>query len=87
MGGSFRLNELLGLLRAGAEEEFLHLALEELAGLGVDGRQAVLIEQGRLVLHPARPGFLRDVLVDALAELARGTVAVEAGASRPSKTH
>ena len=55
---------------ASAEEELLHLVLEELARLRLDRRQAVLVEQHRLVLDPALPRELRHVLVDALPERA-----------------
>src|SRR5690606_22355762 len=52
------------------EEVLLHLALEELARLGLDRRQAVFVDQHRLVGEPALPPLLRDVLVDPAAELA-----------------
>src|SRR5688572_24338969 len=63
---------------ASAEEELLHLVFEELAGLWLDRRQAVLVQQHRLVLDPTLPRELRHVLVDALAERARIRRPVEA---------
>src|SRR5690606_8773345 len=59
-----------GRFGAFAEEEFLHLALEELARFRLDRREAVLVDQHRLMHQPALPRELRDVLVDSLAELA-----------------
>src|SRR5579862_5995021 len=61
----------LGCLRAGAEEELLHLGLEELARLGLHRRQAVFVDEHGLVPEPLRPGLARDPLEDALSELAR----------------
>src|SRR5258705_85737 len=72
-----RLIPLRGL-RAAAEEELLHLGLEKLARLGLDRREAVLVDEHRLMLQPTRPAFLRHALVDALAELAGVGNALEA---------
>src|SRR6195256_6846997 len=58
-----------GRLRAGPEEELLHFRLKELARLGLDRRQPVLVDEHGLVLQPARPAFPGDTLVDAPAEL------------------
>src|SRR5690606_20318328 len=65
-----RGNVAAGGLGAAAEEELLHLPLQELAGLGLDRRQPVLVDQHRLVREPALPGLLRDVVENALPELA-----------------
>src|SRR5688572_6360407 len=73
-----RIHELLRLGRAAAEEELLHLLDQEFARLRVDRRQAILVEQHRLVLQPALPGFLGNVLVDTLPELAGVRRIVEA---------
>src|SRR6186713_645820 len=56
------------LLRPFAEQEPLHLAPQEIACGGIERRDAVLVDQHGLVREPLVPGFLRDVLVDALAE-------------------
>src|SRR5690606_2120569 len=53
-----------------AEEELLHLALEELARFRLDRREAVFVDQHGLVAEPALPCELRNVLVDAFTELA-----------------
>src|SRR5690606_19945061 len=55
-------------LRALTEEKLLHLVLEELARLRLDGRQPILVDEHRLMLEPALPRELRHVLVDALPE-------------------
>ena len=73
-----RRDEFLRLLRSVAEEELLHLELQPLAVRGLDGREPVFVDQHDLVLHPLLPGFLRDVLEDAFAELARIRRPVEA---------
>src|SRR5690606_35690824 len=52
------------------EEEFLHLAFQELARLRVDGAEAILVDEHGLVPQPLLPAGFRDVLEDALAELA-----------------
>src|SRR3954471_2082555 len=57
-----------GSVRAAAEEMAFHLALEVLARPLVRQVQAVLVDQHRLLLQPALPGFLADVFVDALAQ-------------------
>src|SRR5579871_6374497 len=61
---------VLRFLRPGTEEEFLHLRDEEGTSLGLDGGQAVLVDEHRLVRDPLRPGLLRDIGIDALTELA-----------------
>src|ERR1700678_547006 len=63
-------HEFLRLLRPFAGEELLHLPNQEGACFGLDGREAVFVDQHGLMRHPLRPGFLRHVGVDALAELA-----------------
>src|SRR6185503_6662346 len=65
-------------LGAPAEEKLLHLVLEELARLRLHRRELVLVDQHRLVLHPALPRDLRHVVVDALAERAGIRLTVEA---------
>src|SRR6185503_6894584 len=59
----------LGLARAGAEQALLHLRLEKLAGLGLDGCQSILVDEHGLVLQPAGPGLARDTFVDSSAEV------------------
>src|SRR5690606_36666535 len=58
-------------------EELLHFLGDELARLGVEGGQAVLVHEHGLVVQPRLPGLLRDVLVDPLPELARPRRALE----------
>lgn len=70
--------EVRRLLRPAAEEEFLHLALQVLPRLRLDGAQPVLVDQHGLVGKPLLPGLLRHVLVDALAELAGVRLVVQA---------
>src|SRR5690242_21649241 len=77
--GQLARHEFLWLVRTFAEEELLHLVLEPLAMRGLDRRQAVLVDQHDLVTHPLLPGFLRDILENALAELTRIRLPVEAG--------
>src|SRR6185503_2990659 len=57
-------------VRAGAEEMPLGLLHEVLARLGIGEIEAVLVHQHGLLLEPLRPCLLRDVLPDALAEIA-----------------
>src|SRR5690348_2592282 len=57
-------------LGALAEEMALGLLHEVLAGARIGEVEAVLVHQHRLVAQPLLPRFLRDVLPDALAELA-----------------
>ena len=61
-----------------AEEVLLHLLGEVLAGADIRQVQAILVHQHGLVLEPLRPGFLRHVLEDALAQFARIGREVEA---------
>src|SRR3989344_5251534 len=49
---------------------FFHLGFQNLARLGVERAQAVLVHQHGLVAEPRLPRLLRDVLEDALAEFA-----------------
>src|SRR5690349_4344152 len=56
---------------AAAEEVLFHLLGKPFARAHVGERQPVLVDEHRLMLEPLRPRFLRHVLVDALAELAR----------------
>src|SRR3984893_10753684 len=67
------LGRLIALraLRAGPEEELLHFRLQELARLGLDRRQAILVDEHGLVRQPARPALPGNALVDAPPELAR----------------
>src|ERR1700730_12007127 len=66
-----------GRLRAGPEEELLHFRLQELARLGLDRRQPILVDEHGLVLQPARPAFPGDTLLNAPAELTRIRGALE----------
>src|SRR5690606_33979481 len=59
------------------EKELLHFVFEELAGLRLDRREPVFVDQHGLVLEPALPRELRHVLVDPHAERARIRRAVE----------
>src|SRR2546427_1792440 len=74
------LGRLIALRRlgAGAEKELLHLPFEELARLGLDRREAIFVDEHRLMVQPARPGFLRHALVDPPAELTGIGGAIEA---------
>src|SRR5579884_2209448 len=54
--------------RAFPEEELLHLLQQKLLRLGVPQVEPVLVHDHLHALHPQLPGFLRDLLVDALAE-------------------
>src|SRR6218665_3659043 len=60
------------------EEVALHLLPQVLARLGIRARETVLVHQHLLVLGPGLPGFLRDLLVDLLAQLARVRREIEA---------
>src|SRR6266436_1188052 len=53
------------------DEMLLHLLGEIFPRARVGEVQLVLVDEHGLVLDPGLPGFLGDVLVDALAELAR----------------
>src|SRR5712675_35564 len=61
------------------EKELLHLPFEKLAGLGLNRRKPVLVDQHDLVLDPAGPGLARDLLEDALPQGPRVGHALEAG--------
>src|ERR1700753_1970327 len=74
--GLRRLESFRGL-GTRAEEELLHLTFKKLSRLGLNRRQAILVDQHCLMLQPARPSLLRDILEDALAELAGIRLAVE----------
>src|SRR5690606_12615157 len=67
----FRRDVALGLRGTLAEEKFLHLLAQELARLGLDDDEPVLVDQHRLVAEPLLPGFPGDVFIDALAEFPR----------------
>ena len=67
--------------RALAEEEILHLLGDDLLGLFLPGHQAVLVENHLHPLFPELPRFGGDVLVDALAQLARPGLASRPGIS------
>src|SRR5210317_455017 len=77
-GTLFGRYEFLRCGRPAGEEEFLHLCLEELPGLGLDRRQAVLIDQHCLVTQPALPRLPGNVVVDTLPKYARVRRIVEA---------
>src|SRR5258708_20677516 len=53
------------------EEELLHLSLQKLAGLGLDRREPVLVDDHDLVLDPPGPAFARNPLESALPQRAR----------------
>src|SRR5690349_16688209 len=53
-----------------AEEELLHLLLDDLLGFPRGRAQTVFIDDHLQVLEPHVPGLLGDVLIDALSELA-----------------
>src|SRR5882757_4970966 len=65
-------------LRAHTEEELFHFTFKKLSRLGLNGRQAVLVDQHCLMLQPARPSLLRDILEYAFAQIAGISRAVEA---------
>src|SRR5690242_3556774 len=56
----------LGIL---AEEEFLHLLAQDLAGIGVGQIQPIMVDEQARMLLPHLPGLLRDIVIDALANL------------------
>ena len=87
MGLSGLRNVIFGLLRPLAEEELLHFFDEERAGLGLDGGQSILVDEHGLMRHPLRPAFLRDVVVDAFAEISRVRRVSTPSASRFNTTH
>ena len=60
-----------GLLGACAEQELLHLSRQVLACTQVGQIETVFVDQHGLVLEPGGPALLTDVVVDALAQLAR----------------
>src|ERR1700750_473772 len=66
----FRRLESFRGLGARAEEELLHLTFKKLSRLRLNWSQAVLVDQHCLMLQPARPSLLRDILEDAFAQLA-----------------
>src|SRR5674476_564599 len=57
-------------MRAFAEEILFHFRGDECARFRIERIEAVLVDQHGLMHEPCLPGFLRDMLVDALAELA-----------------
>ena len=67
---SLRWNVARDGFRAGAEKELFHLPSQILARTQVSQVESIFIHQHGLVLHPSGPGFLADVLVDALAQFA-----------------
>src|SRR5882757_11573999 len=66
-------------LRAHTEEELFHFTFKKLSRLGLNGRQAVLVDQHCLMLQPARPSLLRDILENAFAQLTRIRLTVQPG--------
>ena len=65
------LRDVVGRERGSfAEEEVLHLRADQLLAFFLPGHQPVLVEDHLLALFPELPGLRRDVLVDALADLA-----------------
>src|SRR5687767_10935934 len=73
-----RVHEALRLVGPAAEEIFLHLCHQELARLRLEGDEPVFIYKHRLVPEPFLPGFLRDILEDALPDLTRVRRTLEA---------
>src|ERR1022692_4636349 len=67
-----------GLFRTAAEEEAFHLARQILTGARVGEVQAILVDEHGLVLLPGLEGFFADIVVDALADIARVDGEVEA---------
>ena len=65
-------------LRTAAEEKLLHFRREKLPRLRLDGRQAILVDEHRLMFEPALPGLLRHVVVDSLSEFTGVGCVVEA---------
>src|ERR1700688_567383 len=57
-------------IAAGAEEIFLHLRTQVLAGARIGQMETVLVDQHRLVALPLLPGLLGNVLEDPFAEVA-----------------
>src|SRR5688572_13463637 len=66
-----RVHEALWLVGPAAEEILLHLGHPELARLRLEGDETVFINEHRLVPEPLLPGFLRDILEDALPDFTR----------------
>src|SRR5262249_2381578 len=54
-----------------AEEELLHLLAEPLPGVGIGQIQPIVVDDESRLGLPHLPGLLRDVLEDALPQLAR----------------
>src|ERR1035437_9915196 len=65
-----RRNEILGLLRALAEEISIHLLHDEFLVFLLPGLQAIFVEQHLHVFLPLLPRQLGNVVVDALSEFA-----------------
>src|SRR5262245_48279786 len=61
-----------------AEEVLFHFSYEECPCLRLERHEPVFVDQHGLVAKPRLPGFLRDVLEDALAELTGIRRAIEA---------
>src|SRR5690606_19345107 len=76
-GGVVRRHVAGGLVGAAAEQELLHLGLEEGAVIRVERREAVLVDQHGLVGEPRGPCRLADAGEDPLAKLARPRHEVE----------
>src|SRR3569623_1924861 len=66
----FRRHVPLRQSRARAEEIFFHFTFEKLAGFGIDGTQAILVDEHGLMLEPHLPSFFRYAFENALAERA-----------------
>src|SRR5713226_4010762 len=65
--------------RAFAEEEIFHVFRDQLLRLFLPGHQAIFVEDHLHPILPEFPRLHRDVLVDALTELAGPWRRVEAG--------
>ena len=71
VSGMLFFDEVRRLLRTAAKEKFFHLFFKEFAGVGVDRRRALFIDQHGLVGNPPLPSLSRDAVEDALADIAR----------------
>ena len=62
---------IAGLRQFSASEKvFFHFFAEEFSRFGFGEGQPIFIDQARLMLEPALPGFLRDIFKDSFAEIA-----------------
>src|SRR5580704_8674601 len=73
----FLRHETFGELGAFAEEKLVQLLFHDFQRLRIEGIQTVLIHDHLGMLNPELPGFLGDVVIDTLTELALPRYAVE----------